>query len=176
MRTPAKIRQSLRSPTGATVHAVGDLTFRDATFDDLPFIVRMYADDSLGQYRESPTDPLPEAYLDEFSEIDADPRHRVVVVEEDGDVVGTLQLSFIPHLVLLGGERAQVEAVRVRSDRRGSRLGEAMIMWAVDQARIRGCRLVQLTTNADRDDARRFYERLGFEPTHVGMKLGLGGD
>lgn len=141
--------------------------------DDLPFIVRMYADDPLGQGREGPVDPLPEAYADAFSEIDADPRHRLVVVEEGGEVVGTLQLSFLPHLVLLGGERAQIEAVRVRSDRRGTGLGRAMITWAVDQARLRRCRLVQLTTNADRADARRFYEGLGFEPSHVGMKLGL---
>lgn len=160
-------------PWGATVEPVGNLLFRDATPEDLPFIVRMYADDPLGQTRETSTDPLPEAYLRAFSEIDADPRHRLIVVEENGDVVGTLQLSFLPHLVLVGGERAQVEAVRVRADRRGSGLGEAMVTWSVDQAQRRGCRLVQLTTNAERDHARRFYERLGFEPTHVGMKLGL---
>lgn len=147
--------------------------FRDATSDDVPLIVRMYGDDPFGRNRESPSDPLPEAYLDAFLEIAADPRHRLVVVEEGGDVVGTLQLSFIPHLVLLGGERAQIEAVRVRSDRRGSGVGEAMVRWSVDQARLRGCRLMQLTTNAGRGDARRFYERLGFEPTHIGMKLSL---
>lgn len=133
----------------------------------------MYADDSLGQARESPDEPLPEPYLDAFSEINADPRHRLVVVEEDGEVVGTLQLSFIPHLVLLGGERAQIEAVRVRSDRRGSGVGGALVAWAVDQANMRRCCFVQLTTNAGRVDARRFYERLGFEASHVGMKLAL---
>lgn len=147
--------------------------FRDATREDLPHIVRMYADDALGQMREDPSDPLPAAYLRAFLEIHADPRQRLVVVEQDGEVVATLQLSFLPHLVLLGGERAQVEAVRVRSDRRRSGLGEAMMRWAIDQARLRGCRLMQLTTHTDRDEARRLYERLGFAPTHAGMKLSL---
>lgn len=150
-----------------------DLTYRDATVDDLPVIVRMYADDQLGQTREVPSEPVSTEYLDAFRQIDGDPRHRLVVAEEDGDIVGTLQLSFLPHLVLVGGERAQVEAVRVRTDRRGGGLGEALVSWAIEQARRRRCRLVQLTTNADRDDAQRFYERLGFSPTHVGMKMDL---
>lgn len=150
-----------------------DLTYRDATVDDLPVIVRMYADDDLGRTRERPSEPFAGEYLNALRQIDADPRHRLVVAEQNGDVVGTLQLSFLPHLVLVGGERAQIEAVRVRADRRGHGLGEALFRWAVEQARLRGCRLVQLTTNADRDDAQRFYERLGFRPTHVGMKMEL---
>lgn len=91
-----------RPRAGSTVHSVGDLTFRDATAGDLPPIVRMYTDDPLGQARESSTDPLPEPYVEAFSEVDADPKHRLVVVEEDGEVVGTLQLPFLPHLVSLG--------------------------------------------------------------------------
>lgn len=150
---------------------VAGVTFRDATDADVAAIVRMYVDDALGVTREDLDDTT--AYLAAFHEIDADPRHRLVVATDDGDVVGTLQLSFLPHLVLRGGERAQIEAVRVRSDRRGAGVGEAMIAWAVDQARDRGCRLVQLTTNAERDAARRFYERLGFAPSHIGMKLDL---
>lgn len=161
--------------SSATVRSVDmlDLTFRDATADDLPLIVGMYADDPLGRTRERAGEPLAPAYLDAFRQIDADPRHRLVVAELAGDVVGTLQLSFVPHLVLTGGERAQIEAVRVREGQRGSGVGEALVNWAVEQARERGCRLVQLTTNVDRVDAQRFYERLGFRPTHVGMKLGL---
>lgn len=147
--------------------------YRDATAADLGAIVAMYADDSLGQTRELPADPLPAVYLESFQQIDADPRHRLVVADDDGEIVGTLQLSFIPHLVLTGSERAQIEAVRVGSDRRGSGLGDALLRWAIEQARDRGCRLVQLTTNAERADAQRFYERLGFRPTHVGMKLEL---
>ena len=150
-----------------------DLVFRDATEDDVPTLVRMYADDPFGRSREDLSDPLPDRYLDAFRRIDADPGHRLVVVEQGGEVVGTLQLSFIPHLVLLGGERAQAEADRVRADRRGTGLGEAILAWVVEQARQHGCRQVQLTTNAGRDGARRFYERLGFQPTHIGMKLAL---
>lgn len=149
------------------------LVFRDATAADLPTIVRMYADDVLGQFREDLSEPLPRSYLDAFEDIDADPRHRLVVVRQDDEIVGTLQLSFLPHLVLQGGQRAQVEAVRVRSDRRGTGLGEAMLQWAIEEARARGCRSMQLTTNRERVDARRFYERLGFEATHIGMKLTL---
>lgn len=165
--------QPTAGTSSGTVGSVSDLTFRDATADDVPSIVRMYADDALGKSREDESQPLSECYLDAFHEIDADPRHRLVVVTQDGDVVGTLQLSFLPHLVLRGGRRAQIEAVRVRSDRRATGLGKAMFEWAIEQARLSGCRLVQLTTNTDREDAHRFYAGLGFEPTHIGMKLGL---
>ena len=150
-----------------------DLSFRDAVADDVPIIVKMYADDALGTAREQPSDPLPDAYWAAFHEIDADPRHRLVVAEQDGEIVATFQLSFLPHLVLIGTERAQIEAVRVRSSYRGQGLGRAVLKWAINEARECGCGLVQLTTNAERDDARRFYESLGFEPSHVGMKLNL---
>jgi GNAT superfamily N-acetyltransferase len=152
---------------------VPEISFRDATDRDLPFIVRMYADDPLGATREDTSEDVADCYVHAFRDIDADPRHRLVVAVEDGEIVGTLQLSFLPHLVRRGGERAQIEAVRVRSDRRGTGLGEVLFEWAIERARQRGCRLVQLTTDAQRDDAHRFYERLGFAPTHVGMKLSL---
>ena len=147
--------------------------FRDARVEDLVAIVALYADDELGATREAISDPPAADYLEAFRQIDSDPRHRLVVVEDEGQVVATLQLSYLPHLVLHGGQRAQLEAVRVRADRRGTGLGEELIRWAVDQARGRGCRLVQLTTHASRKDAHRFYERLGFEASHVGMKLTL---
>jgi GNAT superfamily N-acetyltransferase len=147
--------------------------FRDARVDDVATIVRLYADDELGSTREVVSDPPEDGYLRAFQQIAGDPRQRLVVVEDDGELVATLQLSFLPHLVLRGGERAQIEAVRVRSDRRGSGLGEAVFRWAIEVARDRGCALVQLTTNASRADARRFYERLGFEASHIGMKLAL---
>lgn len=102
---------------------------RDATDEDLPLIVRMYADDDWGSEREDTSEPFPDLYLRAFREIEADRRHRLVVAVDNGEVVGTLQLSFLPHLVLRGGERAQIEAVRVRSDRRGSGLGQVMIEW-----------------------------------------------
>lgn len=166
------------SAAGDVVHSVamssGDpVTIREARAEDVPAIVALYADDELGQSRERAADPLPDAYWDAFADLDADPRHQLVVIEESGEVVGTLQLSFIPHLVRVGSARAQIEAVRVAAGRRGSGLGRILVAWAIDRAERQGCGLVQLTTDASRVDARRWYESLGFEPTHVGMKLTL---
>jgi GNAT superfamily N-acetyltransferase len=152
---------------------VADLVFRDAVAEDLAAVVTMYSDDVLGSEREDPSSPPADYYLAAFGEIDADPRQRLVIAELNGEAVGTLQLSFLPHLVLRGGQRAQIEAVRVRADQRGAGVGEALLRWAIEESKQRGCRLVQLTTNVEREDARRFYERLGFAPTHVGMKLSL---
>ena len=146
---------------------------RDAQEGDLPAIVALYADDELGSTREQPGEPLAAEYLRAFAAVTDDPRTRLVVAETDGMVVGTLQLSFLPHLVRRGGERAQVEAVRVASSQRGSGLGRELLIWAVEQARARGCVLVQLTTDSSRPDAHRFYESLGFTASHVGMKLAL---
>ena len=146
---------------------------REAQQRDLPAIVALYADDQLGSTRERPGEPLAEEYLRAFRAVTDDPRTRLVVAEVDGEVVGTLQLTYLPHLVRRGGERAQIEAVRVASSQRGSGLGRELLTWAVDQARERGCALVQLTTDAARPDAHRFYESLGFTASHVGMKLTL---
>jgi GNAT superfamily N-acetyltransferase len=158
-------------------HEIADVArttvVRDARAADLPAIVALYSDDELGSTREQPGEPLVEEYRRAFAAITDDPRTRLVVAEVDGEVVATLQLSFLPHLVRRGGERAQVEAVRVASSQRGSGLGRELLTWAVDQARHRGCVLVQLTTDATRSDARRFYESLGFTASHVGMKLTL---
>lgn len=157
----------------AAAVASGVAIFRDARLDDVASVVRMYADDELGSGREVVSDPPGDEYVRAFLRIDGDPGQRLIVVEDDGDLIATLQLSFVPHLVLRGGERAQIEAVRVRSDQRGRGVGEQLVLWAIDEARERGCRLVQLATNATRTEARRFYERLGFEASHVGMKLPL---
>jgi GNAT superfamily N-acetyltransferase len=148
-------------------------TIRDAEERDLPAVVALYADDDLGATRERPGEPLAAEYRRAFAAITEDPRTRLVVAEAGGDVVGTLQLTFLPHLVRRGGERAQVEAVRVASSQRGGGLGRELLGWAVDQARDRGCVLVQLTTDVSRSDARRFYESLGFTASHLGMKLDL---
>jgi GNAT superfamily N-acetyltransferase len=150
------------------------LTFRDATADDVPRIVAMYADDELGATRERDVDPLPASYWEAFHAIDEDPRHRLVVAEADGGVVGTLQLSFLPVLTREGAQRAQIESVRVAAARRGEGLGRVLFEWAIEQARLRGCRIVQLTTDAARPEAHQFYEGLGFRASHVGMKLELG--
>ena len=149
------------------------VTVRRALRADLPDIVRLLADDPLGQSREQYRDPLPESYYEAFERIDADPRVELVVAEIDGEIVGTLQLMFLPHLTRGGGMRGQIEAVRVDERYRNRGLGRYLMAWAIDRAREQGCRMVQLTTNAARVDAHRFYERLGFVGSHVGMKLEL---
>lgn len=145
--------------------------FRKATRDDVPAIVAMLADDALGAARESLDDLTP--YLEAFGVIDSDPHQLLVVCEQDGAIAGTMQLSFIAGLSRKGAARALVEAVRIHRDARGSGLGTRMIEWAIGEARERGCMMVQLTTDVSRTDAHRFYERLGFEATHVGYKLML---
>ena len=147
-----------------------DIEIRRATAGDVPAIVAMLADDPLGATRERPGDA---AYAEAFEDIDADPRQYLAVAVAGAEVVGTLQLTFIPGLSRLGATRALIEAVRVRSDQRGGGLGGKLIRWAVDTARDRGAAMVQLTTDASRKDAHRFYERLGFVASHVGMKLPL---
>ncbi|WP_312878451.1 GNAT family N-acetyltransferase [Lentzea indica] len=147
------------------------MTIKRATAADVDPIVAMLADDPLGATRERPGDP---AYLKAFEVIDADPhQYLAVAVDDSGEVVGTLQLTFTSGLSRLGMTRATIEAVRVRADQRGSGLGEHLMRWAIDEARARGCGLMQLTTDASRTDAHRFYERLGFTASHVGMKLSL---
>lgn len=145
---------------------------RSAAEADLAAIVDLLADDPLGRLREKPGDP---AYAAAFAAIDADPNQLLAVADRNGEIVGTLQLTFIPGLSHAGATRAQLEAVRVREDERGNGLGGEMVRWAVAQARGRGARILQLTSNNSRERAHRFYERLGFECSHVGMKLDLPG-
>jgi GNAT superfamily N-acetyltransferase len=147
---------------------MANVEIRRAAAEDVPPIVAMLADDPLGAKRERPGDP---AYAEAFKEIDSDPRQVLAVAVDGAEVVGTLQLTFIPGLSRRGATRALIEAVRVRSDQRGAGLGEQLVRWAVDTARARGAAMVQLTTDASRKDAHRFYERLGFVASHVGMKL-----
>ena len=144
---------------------------RRATRADLPGIVALLIDDPLGRARESDTDIEP--YERAFDAVDADPAHQLVVVERADAVIATLQLSLVPGLARCGMLRAQIEAVRVHPDHRGSGLGGDLIEWAVDEARARGCGLVQLTSAKQREDAHRFYERLGFVASHEGFKLAL---
>lgn len=144
---------------------------RRAVAADVPAIAAMLADDPLGAGRENLSDIEP--YLAAFARIDADPGELLVVAERDGEVVGTLQLTFLHGLSRQGATRAQIEAVRVRSDTRSEGLGATLIEWAVAESRRRGCHLVQLTSDASRSGAHRFYERLGFTGSHVGYKLAL---
>jgi GNAT superfamily N-acetyltransferase len=149
------------------------LRFRAAKAADLPAIVAMLADDPLGAKREDLSEPLDPAYTAAFHAIVAEPNQTLIVAMENGQIVGTFQLSFIPGLSSKGAWRAQVEGVRVRADRRGEGIGEAMMREAAALAREKGCRTLQLTTDKSRHDAHRFYERLGFKGSHEGYKLAL---
>ena len=149
------------------------MQLREATREDLPTIVRMLADDELGKKRHRVEDPLPSEYHAAFDAIAASPSVRLYVAEIDGEIVGTMQLTFIPGLDYLGAERMMIEAVRVKRDRRDAGFGKAMITEAIGIARRRGCQRVELTSSTSRRDAHRFYERLGFVASHVGTKLML---
>jgi GNAT superfamily N-acetyltransferase len=147
------------------------VVLRPAREPDVPAIVDLLAADQLGATRDGVRDDTDlAAYLGAFRAIDRDPAHLLLVADADGAVVATMQLSFLPGLARRGAWRAQIEAVRVHADYRGRGLGEAMFRWAIAEARGRGCALVQLTTDKSRGDAHRFYERLGFVPSHEGMK------
>ena len=147
--------------------------FRRATRADLAAIVRMLADDELGSQRERYENPLPESYYSAFEQIENDPNHELIVAEQDGEVIGTLHLMFLPSVSFQGGLRAQVESVRVDKRFQSQGIGSQMMKWAMEHARQRGAHVVQLTTHKTRLDAHRFYERLGFQGSHLGMKLSL---
>ncbi len=150
-----------------------NFSIRHATRDDVPEIVRLLADDPLGSQRENYQNPLPQSYYDAFDEISQDQHNELVVAEANGEVIGTLQLTFIPYLTYQGSKRAQIEAVRVHQKYRSHGIGGKLFEWAIMRARKEQCHLVQLTTNNTRSDAHRFYERLGFVASHAGMKLDL---
>lgn len=150
------------------------MIFRDAILTDLPTIIAMLAEDQIGGRADDPSEPLDPAYLAAFDAIDRDPNQRLIVTELDGAIVGTMQLSWLPGLLNRGAWRGQIEAVRIASDKRSLGLGAAMIGWAVERFRERGCFMAQLTSNNDRVAAHRFYERLGWKKSHTGFKLELG--
>lgn len=147
------------------------VSIRKATRTDLQAIVDMLADDHLGSTRESPDNLRP--YEAAFAVIDADPHQLLTVCERDGEIMGTMQLTIVPGLSHKGASRMTIEGVRVHRDARGTGVGSQMILWAIEHARESGCRMVQFTTDKSRADAHRFYERLGFEQTHLGYKMKL---
>lgn len=150
----------------------GFLRFRKAERKDVHLIVQMLARDKLGQLREDYRDPLPERYYSAFETINHDQNQELMVVEnKENEVIGTLQLSFIPYLTYQGGIRAQIEAVRIRADQRGAGIGSRLFEWAIARAQERGAHVLQLTTDKKRPEALRFYEELGFVASHEGMKL-----
>lgn len=147
--------------------------FRAAREADLPAIIAMLADDRLGAGREDISEAARGPYLAAFREIAADPNQMLVIMEQEGESVGTCQITIIPGISQRGLKRGQIEGVRVSASRRGSGLGAALIRFAIEECRKRGCGSVQLTSNKSRTDAIRFYERLGFKASHEGLKFDL---
>ena len=152
--------------------AIASVTIRRARREDVGVIVKMLADDPLGSARERIEEPLPASYFRAFDALENDPNIRLVVAEgSDGAVVGCLQLCILPGLSSQGAARGLLEDVRVAAHCRSHGIGESLVQWAVAEARGRGCKLVELLTHHTRVDAQRFYKRLGFQPSHVGMTL-----
>ncbi len=150
------------------------LNIRKAKIADVPEIVAMIANDKLGRLREEYREPLPKKYYDAFENITDDPNQELVVMEtENGQIIGTLQLSFIQYLTYQGGIRAQIEAVRVHETYRGQGIGQQLFEWAIQRAKEKKAHVVQLTTDKKRPEALKFYEKLGFKASHEGMKLHL---
>lgn len=148
------------------------MLLRPATRAELPAVLALLADEEKVSAPGSMV--VTEAYERAFADIEADPRNEVLVlVEKGGTVVGCLQATYIPGLGKGGAERALIEAVRIRADRRGGGLGRELMDRAVERARARGCALVQLTSSKRRTDAHRFYASLGFARSHDGFKLFL---
>ncbi len=146
------------------------ITFREATREDVPAVVTMLRDDALGAGRETASDA---EYAAAFDRMQTEAANHMIVGERDGCIVATYQITFISGLSLRAARRAQIESVRVASDLRGQRIGAALFADAEARAHAAGCSLIQLTTNATRDRARAFYERLGFTASHVGYKRDL---
>ena len=151
-----------------------ELVLRKATKGDIPHIVNLLADDALGSTREDNKVPLPKSYYDAFQNIFQDKNQELIVLEKfNKEIIGTLQLTFIPYLTYRGGLRAQIEAVRIRKKFRGKGFGKKMFKWAIKRSREKGAHLVQLTTDKQRPDSLLFYKTLGFRNSHIGMKLHL---
>lgn len=135
-------------------------------------IVAVLADDPLGRPRERVEEPLPASYFTAFDAVDCDPNFALVVAENDkGRVVGCLQLCIMAGLSSQGTPRGMIEDVRVASDCRSRGIGEQLVQWAIGQARGKGCKVIELLTHNSRVDAQRFYKRLGFAASHVGMTI-----
>ena len=151
-----------------------ELTFRKAKESDIPKIVEMLADDELGSKREDYKVPLPKSYYNAFQNILQDKNQELIIFENSNkEVIGTLQLTFVPYLTYRGGLRSQIEAVRIHKEFRGKGFGKKMFKWAIKRSIDKGAHLVQLTTDKKRPDAIDFYKALGFRDSHIGMKLHL---
>ncbi|MBC8345965.1 MAG: GNAT family N-acetyltransferase [Candidatus Marinimicrobia bacterium] len=152
---------------------VNQVQFREARITDLNTIVKMLADDDLGASRERYESPVPSSYSNAFESINKDPNNTLLLALLNDEIVGVLQLTFIPNLTYQGSWRSMIEGVRVSTKFRSKGIGQSLIQEAIRQSKAQGCRMVQLTTDKTRPDAIRFYESLGFISSHEGMKLHL---
>lgn len=151
------------------------MIFRKATVNDVAAIIKIIASDELGKLREDFQDPLPNNYYKAFDIINSDSSNELIVVEDENNngIIGTLHLTFIQYLTYKGGVRAQIENVFIREDLRGQGIGKKMFLWAINRAKEKNAHIVQLTSDKQRPKAIKFYEKLGFKPSHEGMKLHL---
>ena len=149
------------------------LTHRKATLNDLGLIINLLLEDDLGQTRESNSKELDKRYIEAFHKINIDPNQYLMVVEKANEFVGTCHLTVMPSITFIGSTRMQIEAVRVTQKYRGQKIGEWMMQEAIKYAKSKGASIIQLTTNKQRTSAKHFYEKLGFEASHEGMKLYL---
>ncbi len=147
------------------------MIFRKATKNDVPYIIKLMANDKFGKLRENYQEPLPESYYEAFDIINSDPNQELMVAENDAEIMGTFQLTFIPYLSYQGRLRAQIENVFVREDLTGQGIGKKMFEWAIERAKAQKAHLLQLTSDKQRPRAIKFYEDLGFTASHEGMKL-----
>ena len=148
-----------------------NITFRNATIQDLDKIVYFLSDDELGKKRELYKQPLPDSYIKAFKSINSDPNNELIVACYHDEIVGVQQITFTPFITHQGGWRATIEGVRIASSELGKGVGSMLIRWAIQRAKERGCHMVQLTNDKKRSDALRFYESLGFKASHEGVKL-----
>ena len=149
------------------------LCFREALQEDLSTLVEMLSDDVLGSSREDMNRPLNQRYQEAFQAILTDANNELIVVYKHDEIIGMLQLTFIPYLTHIGSWRCLVEGVRIHANHRGKGLGSEFLRWAIERAKQRKCRMIQLTSDKQRHEAIQFYENLGFKATHEGFKMPL---
>jgi len=147
------------------------LNYREAEEYEVPILVRMFADDKLGSKREDISEPINKSYVSAFNQIKSDPNNELIVAIHENEIIGMMQLTYIPSLGLLGSKRCVIGGVRVHSRYRGRGLGTKIIKWGIKQSECKGCKIVQITSDKQRPEAIRFYEKLGFKATHEGLRL-----
>lgn len=151
------------------------MVFRKATKIDVPEIVKILAEDKLGKLRENYQEPLPQNYYNAFETINSDKNQELMVVfsEDNSSIIATFQLTIIPYLSYNGRSRALLENVMVQKNHQGKGIGKQIIDWCILKAKEKNAHVLQLTSDKQRPQAIKFYEKFGFKASHEGMKLHL---